>query len=102
MEKIYYDNLELSVSFEKYLNNNRKAIILYDYNSDLPGEIYTKATLNLPYVNLNDDEVVIKNYSENVGLDDALIENNLTEDTGKTVEINYITVPIHKILKNNL
>ena len=99
MEIVYYDDLELGVEYQTY-SNGRIAIQLNDYNSvELPGEPYCKATVNVPEASLESDEVIIKNYSENMGLDDALIESGLTEDTGKRINVGYVTVPIHKLLK---
>ena len=47
------------------------------------GESMTVATVNVPGAALADGEVIIKDYSENEGVMDALIAAGVIEDTGK-------------------
>jgi len=54
-----------------YYNNGRKAITIYDEQTTEP---VATATVNLPLSDCKDDEIFVKNYSENEGMTDALIE----------------------------
>ena len=54
--------------------NGRKAIRILDAEDGLP---VMTATVNLPEVDLKDDEVIIKNYSENEGCLPFLITNGV-------------------------
>lgn len=54
-----------------YYSNNRKAIRLIDGDS---GEPIATATVNLPAVELAENEVVVKDYSENQGMYVALLD----------------------------
>ncbi len=58
------------VHFEVYSNNGRKAIWLLDKET---GEENFYASVNIPDVELRENEVIIKDYSENEGVLNALI-----------------------------
>lgn len=51
-----------------------------------------RATVNLHDQESSDDEVFIKNYSENAGVLDALIAADLLTDTGRTVRSEHATL----------
>lgn len=57
-------------------NNGRKAILLWDYQDGSP---VATATVNLPYAPCNNNEVYIKDYSENEGMTETLINANIIE-----------------------
>ena len=46
---------------------------------------------------LDEDEFVLKNYSENDGIDNLLMENGIIELTGKYVEIRYNECPVARL-----
>lgn len=54
----------------EHYSNGRKAIELIDSEDGSP---IARATVNLPNDILDDNHVFIKNYSENEGMEDALI-----------------------------
>lgn len=70
MKKVTFQDTVCVLTFDRYNNNNRTAITLYEEET---GEPFMHATVNLP-ADLNDDEVFIKNYSENEGIAEALTE----------------------------
>lgn len=76
--------------------NGRKAIELIDAKN---GESVLVATINVPEVQINDDEVIIKNYSENEGILEALIKSNVISSPIKTIQTGFITAPICKLIK---
>ena len=61
--------------------NRRLCIRLID-EEEYP---YACATVNVPAADLKDDEVLIKNWSENRGVLEALLKAGVVEDTGQTV-----------------
>jgi hypothetical protein len=56
--------------FGKYHNNQRTSIQLYEQET---GEPFMTASVNMPDEYLTEDMVCIKNYSENEGILDVLI-----------------------------
>jgi len=79
-----------------FYGNGRRALELYDN-----GPI-AKATVNIPEVELAEDEVCIKDWSENEGMLDALVEAGIVEDTGRRVEAGFVTAPVARIKKNGI
>lgn len=74
-----------------------KAIYLVDAHD---GETVATATVNVEGVSerLPASEVLIKDYSENAGMLDALVGAGLVEDTGRRVPTGYVTVPVARLL----
>lgn len=64
------------------------------------GDPVATATVNVEGVseNLPASQVLIKDYSENEGMLDALIRAGLVEDTGRRVPTGYVTVPVARLL----
>ena len=67
--------------------NGRTALQLYDAVDGTP---VLTATVNIPEAPLNSDQVLIKNWSENEGILDALIEHKVVVDTGVTVPTGFV------------
>ncbi len=81
--------------FDKYSNNDRTAIELVNEKDGSPVAI---ATVNIPDVYLEKDEVIIKNYSENNGMIDALIKSGVIEPTGRKVKTGFVECDVCKLL----
>ncbi len=60
-------------------------------------ELALTPTVNIPEVFLKENEILIKNWSENEGILDSLVEQGLVEDTGKVVPTGYVIANIVKI-----
>lgn len=90
----YYKG-EVSLAFSKYLND-RIAIQLLDNE----GQLVCVATVNIPDVILNDDEVIVKDYSENEGLLNLLVSNKITSEPLRFVQSGYVTCAVVKLLVN--
>lgn len=78
------------VELGKYANG-RTRINLID---DLDNEPYATATTNLPEVLLLDNEVFIKDYSENEGVLDFLTTNNIVIATDKWATSGFVDVQV--------
>lgn len=83
------------VDLREYANNNRKGLSLYVKES---GEPYCTATMNMPEIPLNDDEVIIKNYDNNTGVLEALVGAGIIEDLQKTVPLGFVDVHICRLI----
>ncbi|MES2515194.1 MAG: hypothetical protein V4580_13670 [Bacteroidota bacterium] len=75
--------------------NDRKAIELINAKN---GEPVLVATINVPEVIINEDEVIIKNYTENEGVLEALIKAKVVSNPIRTIQTGMVTVPICKLL----
>lgn len=83
------------ISFDRYLNN-RIAIQLYDLEDGSP---VATATVNIPDLDfLNKDEVIIKDYSENEGMLEALINADIISKPLYYVLTSFVKCPVCKLL----
>ena len=78
--------------------NGRTAIELVGTDSDCSGELVAVATVNVPEVELKDDEVLVKDYSENKGMLAALVGAGVVEPTGREVDSGFVKLPVCKLL----
>ena len=76
-------------------SNKRIALELLDINDNTSIAI---ATVNLPNIDLQKDEVAIKNYSENEGILDILINAEIISKPLYSVKSGFIDIPICKLL----
>lgn len=84
--------------FSEYASNKRTAITLVDAAD---GEPIAKATVNIAEIDVNDDEVVIKDYSENEGMLDALVSAGVIGKPVRWVNSGHAICPVCKLLPNN-
>jgi len=76
--------------------NGRTALELVDAKTSEP---VARATTNLPDVHLGDDEVIIKDYSENVGMLAALTKAGVVSDPVRWMRPSILVkVPVCKLL----
>lgn len=75
---------EVTVQLGTY-GNGRVAIELYT----LEGEPFMVASVNVPSVHLEEDEVIIKDYSENEGVLNFLEDNNIVHATPYAVQVGH-------------
>lgn len=84
-----YTNEEVRLVWCQYYNG-RTALQL----TTLDGEPILTATVNVPEVELADDEVCIKDYSENEGVFDSLIAARIIAPTTATAEGRHVSIPV--------
>lgn len=88
---------ELEVERAMYANG-QNAILLYE-----EGQPYMTATVkvNVPgeaYYPIDEEtDVVIKNYSENQGILEALVEGGIIEEPHATIGMNFVTLYVCKL-----
>lgn len=80
-----------------YYQNGRPAIELIDTED---GQPIATATVNIPDYPLLDNEMFIKDYSENEGMLEALVKAEIVVDTGKRITQGFVTIPI--VTLNNI
>ena len=80
----------VTVKLDKYANG-RTAIQILDA---IDGQTYATATVNIDHVLLADNEVLIKDYSENEGMLDFLIKNNIVTPTPNGVQSGFVWLPV--------
>tara|TARA_Y100000592_G_scaffold63269_1_gene98667 strand:+ start:10677 stop:10985 length:309 start_codon:yes stop_codon:yes gene_type:complete len=96
LETIYHEDENGSlVQLKVYLEEYRKggtSITLADIET---GEPYATATVWVP--GLEEDEVAIKNYSENQGILDNLILHGIVYKPHRSVQNGFVDIPICKL-----
>lgn len=85
------------VRLSSYLHGGAKRLDLTDLANGGP---VATATVNVTRVSerLLEDEVCVKDSSENEGMLDALTAAGIIEETGRRVKIGCVTVPVVKLL----
>jgi hypothetical protein len=96
MKTVQFKKWTCTLDYANYANK-RVAIRLMDANPEEPG-VVAVATVNVPDRRLKDDEVIIKDYSENMGVLQALVEAGIVKDTGRTVQLGFVHGHICKLL----
>ena len=81
---------EVLVNKSKY-SNDRTCLELIDVEDGIP---YAVASVNLPNVLLEENEILIKDYSKNQGVLDFLVKNNIVKRTEKSVESGSVWIPV--------
>jgi hypothetical protein len=75
--------------------NGRIAIQLVDAEDGLP---VAKASVNVPDANLAPDEIAIKDYFENEGMLDALLEAGVVEAPHRRISAGYVQgIPVVRL-----
>lgn len=81
------------MSMGKY-SNGRTAIFL----RDAEGWPLATATVNIPSIPIAEDEVIIKNYSENEGMYKCLRKAGIISEYIRIVRTGYVMCPVCKLL----
>lgn len=83
---------QLKAQITKYANGDN-AIKLYDLEDGLP-----YATASVSVEGLADWEVAIKNYSENAGILQSLVEAKIVDAPHRVIRQGYALIPVCKLL----
>ena len=79
-----------------YRVNGRTSLELIDVHD---GELVMVATVNLTDERINEDELIIKNYSENEGVLESLQKAEIVGPVLRTVHTGFVTASVVKRLK---
>lgn len=88
------EDYRLSLQFAKYANG-QTAIRLWDLSDGFP---YATATVCVEDHLLKEDEVAVKDYSENAGILESLIEGGIVEHPHAFIQSNYVKIPVCKLI----
>jgi hypothetical protein len=91
---VQFKEWKCDIVWNKYADNGRTAIELVDADT---GEPIARATTNLPHIGLGKDEVMIKDYSENEGMVDALADAGIIALPDAFVQSGFVKVPICRL-----
>lgn len=81
--KVTFKGIDLHARFSRYADNNNIALLLFENLTD-PYE-YAIASVNGEF-DLDDEFIAIKDWSENEGMVEALIESNVIRSTPVGIE----------------
>lgn len=95
--EITYKSWKCEVVFATY-PNGRTAIQLVDAEDGSP---VATATVNVPDAVLGEDEILVKNWSENQGMLAALVAAGLVEDTGKVVPTGFVKANVVRLISRS-
>ena len=90
--EMYGETYQLSLQFAKYANG-QTAIKLWDMTDGFP---FATATIAVDD-QLLEDEVAIKNYSENEGILFSLIEAGVVDYPHEFIQSGHVNVPVCKL-----
>jgi hypothetical protein len=79
-----------------YYGGGAPSIELVDESEGYP-EVYARVTVNIPETKLEDDEVLIKSWSENEPIAEELRNSKFFRDTGKRIPTGYCEAEIWKV-----
>lgn len=91
---INFNGYKLSINKRNY-SNGRIALQLIDTEDGFP---FATATVNIPEAQISDDEVIIKDYSENAGILDCLVKHKIISNPIDRLNTGFVTVEICKLL----
>tara|TARA_R100001198_G_C5140177_1_gene154341 strand:- start:74 stop:388 length:315 start_codon:yes stop_codon:yes gene_type:complete len=97
---IKFRNEELNLQFGRYQDTNMVALQLYDSN----GFPYMTASFNPVEVPDTDTTrlIAIKDWSENEGIEKALLDNNVFEKFVKSIPTGYVNGSVYIVNKEFL
>lgn len=96
MIKVKFLDYDCVVRFSNYASNNRTAIQLFVEET---GEPMCTASVNLVDEPITEDEIAIKDYSENSGIARVLSRAGIiAHEPLRYVNSGHVTIPIYKLL----
>lgn len=95
VKRVAFHGWPCIIRFDRYINNNRTAIQLVHADE---GDLVATATINIPEARLADDQVIIKDYGENSGMLETLVNAGIVEDTGFRILLPFVEVPVCRLL----
>lgn len=108
---VRFGDVDCEISVEGPYKDNRQQHVIQLYvaetehnrshpvaDSCSPGEPYLEASVFVPDFPFACIETAIKDYAENKGIFDVLIEAGIVEKAGYEVRVNHMLVPVVRIL----
>ena len=92
---VQFGAFQCSLKFDRYQKGKAVSIHLVDAKDGLP---VATATVNIPEARIQKDECLIKDYSENAGILNALIASKIVQPTERTVPAGFANAIVCKLL----
>ena len=80
------------------MSNNRVGLQLVEVHPTGGDPVVAIATVNIPEIPLESDEVIIKDYSENEGMLKALLTAGIVAEPHRFVGSGFVTMPVCRLL----
>lgn len=90
--QVQFKHWNCVLMFNRYVNGDTVSISLVDA---VDREPVAHATVNIP--GLDFDEVAIKDYSENIGMLEALLNAGVIETPHREVNFGFVIIPIARL-----
>lgn len=94
MNTLHFKGFALTLNFGKYANGQNKLQLMDSKN----GMSFAEASVPAP-MELLDDEIAIKDYSENEGILQLLIDNDILTVTDRFWKTGFVTIPICQLFR---
>lgn len=85
---------QVFIELGKY-RNGQTAVSLIDAEDGSP---VATVTVCVPELSLDENEIIVKDYSENEGMLEFLLENNIVEERSEFIDTGYVRCPVVKLL----
>ena len=96
MTQFKFGQYTLIPQYSKYRKNDRISITLIDAEDGIQ---FAVATVNLPDEPMGENEVAIKNHSENEGILWALQNAGIVGEVKREVQSGFVRIPIVELLE---
>jgi len=89
LQRLEYANKRVALTLVAWADNEETDIF--------QGEPIATATVNLPLEKIEFDEVLVKDYAENQGMLQALIDANIIEKPHREIRTGFVHCPVCKL-----
>jgi hypothetical protein len=84
------------ITFQQWTyENDRPALLLVDENN---GEEIATITVNIPEYPLKENEILIKNHSENQGMVQVMVNADIVKHNGYSISSGFVAIPVCVLL----
>ena len=84
-------NTDVDIEIGNYPSTGQPYIKLIEMET---GDDFAVASVAMPDIHLSKNEVIIKDYSENIGMADELVNNNVIMKPHRVVSTEFVDFPI--------
>jgi len=91
MTIVKFKKWNCKIKISRYGVNDRLALQLNDFTN---GEVVAEASINLSDFPLGENEIAIKNHSENEGILQVLVDSKIVSEPKYYVDSGFVTIPV--------
>ena len=93
-----YGNHEIVLSFSRYLRNNRICLRLLAVRDGVEAEPVAACSVNLPAVEIMENEIAVKTWYENVGMLGWLMDQGIVSEPLRYAYFAGVFIPICSLM----